>query len=135
MLNRKGYTIVEGIIAMLLVAVMVGGIFSALMASRRAIVEPSRKEEMLYAIESLENNLKNCVSSRLDEDCSIDNCGGGSDAISIGEHNCTLPDVCKGADDYFKYEVSGTSISDPYSSTTSTLNQIKISMKCNGEAL
>ena len=55
MLNKKGYTIVEGIIAMLLVAIMVGGIFTALMASRRAIIEPSYREEMLYTVESLSN--------------------------------------------------------------------------------
>jgi len=59
-MNNKGYTIMEAVIAMFLVVVMVGAVFSALMSSRRAIVSSSEKEEILYSINSAYALLKDC---------------------------------------------------------------------------
>ena len=62
-MNKKGYTIMEAVIAMFLVVVMVGAVFSALMSSRRAIVSSSEKEEILYSINSAYALLKDCRSN------------------------------------------------------------------------
>lgn len=136
MLNKKGYTIVEGIIAMLLVAIMVGGIFTALMASRRAIIEPSYREEMLYTVESLSNQLKNYV----DAEGNLDSLCGSTDPLSNGDHDCSsmLPDVCKTGDGYnssLTYNVSGIAVNADGGSFSPAVNQIKIKIVCNGEVL
>ncbi len=136
MLNKKGYTIVEGIIAMLLVAIMVGGIFTALMASRRAIIEPSYREEMLYTVESLSNQLKNYV----DAEGIGDSLCGSTTPLSNGEHDCTsmLPDVCRTDGDYnssLTYNVEGITAQDSTGAFSPTVNQIKINIVCNGEVL
>lgn len=134
MLNRKGYTIVEGIIAMLLIAIMVGAIFSALMASRRAIVEPSYREEMFYAVESLANTLKNYVDM---ESGDLPPLCGSTTPLSYDEegHDCSelLPDVCKtgeGYDSSLKYYVTGITVS-----SGTVVNQVRIHIVCNGEVL
>lgn len=136
MLNKRGYTIVEGIIAMLLVAIMVGGIFTALMASRRAIIEPSYREEMLYTVESLSNQLKNYV----DAEGAVASLCGSTTPLSNGEHDCSsmLPDVCRTDGDYdssLTYTVSGRLISDDSGGFSPTVNEIKINIVCNGEVL
>ena len=61
--NNKGYTIMEAVIAMFLVVVMVGAVFSALMSSRRAISASSEKEEVLYGLQSAYGMLKECRSN------------------------------------------------------------------------
>lgn len=136
MLNKKGYTIVEGIIAMLLVAIMVGGIFTALMASRRAIIEPSYREEMLYTVESLSNQLKNYV----DAEGAVASLCGSTTPLSNGEHDCSsmLPDVCRTDGDYDSsliYTVTGIAAQDDSGGFSPTVNQIKINIVCNGEVL
>lgn len=62
-MNNKGYTIMEAVIAMFLVVVMVGTVFSALMSSRRAIIASSEKEEVLYSLNSSYALLKDCRSN------------------------------------------------------------------------
>ncbi|MBR1981021.1 hypothetical protein [Candidatus Proelusimicrobium excrementi] len=136
MLNKKGYTIVEGIIAMLLVAIMVGGIFTALMASRRAIIEPSYREEMLYAVESLSNQLKNYV----DAEGAVASLCGSTTPLENGDHDCSsmLPDVCRtdgGYNSSLTYNVSGLSVTGGTGGFSPTVNQIKINIVCNGEVL
>ncbi len=59
-MKNKGYTIIEAVIAMFLVVVMVGAVFSALMSGRRAIVSSSEKEEVLYSVQSAYMMLKDC---------------------------------------------------------------------------
>ena len=137
MLNKKGYTIVEGIIAMLLVAIMVGAIFSALMASRRAIVEPSYREEMMYTFESLANSIKNYVDTNGGD---LESLCGSTTPLSNGEHDCSelLPDVCKSGEGYnssLTYTVSGLTASDNTGAYTPAVNQVKINIVCNGEVL
>ncbi len=59
-MENKGYTIMEAVIAMFLVLVMVGAVFSALMAGRRAISTSSEKEEVFYTLQSAYGMLKDC---------------------------------------------------------------------------
>ena len=53
----------EAVVAMFLVVVLVGAVFSALMSSRRAIVSSSEKEEVLYSLQSAYGMLKDCRSN------------------------------------------------------------------------
>lgn len=141
MLNEKGYTIVEGIIAMLLVAIMVGGIFSSLMASRRAIIEPSLKEEMIYSMETVANKLKNAV----DTDSDITVCGNDTplncDSTTGCDCSSELPPGCVGiegypnGDKYFVYFVRNRPVGDFTGKFSTAVNEIIIKMKCNGETL
>lgn len=59
-MKNKGYTIMEAVIAMFLVVVMVGAVFSAVMAGRRAIATSSEREEMFYTLNSAYGMLKDC---------------------------------------------------------------------------
>ena len=59
-MNNKGYTIMEAVIAMFLVVVMVGAVFSAVMSGRRAIATSSEREEMFYTLQSAYGMLKDC---------------------------------------------------------------------------
>ncbi len=62
-MQNKGYTIMEAVVAMFLVVVMVGAVFSALMSSRRAIISSSEREEVLYSLQSAYGMLKDCRSN------------------------------------------------------------------------
>lgn len=74
-MNKKGYTIMEAVIAMFLVVIMVGTVFSALMSSRRAIISSSEKEEALYSLNSGYFLLKDCRSN---PNCHLKDSGCGS---------------------------------------------------------
>ena len=76
-MKNKGYTIMEAVIAMFLVVVMVGAVFSALMSSRRAIVTSSEKEEVYYSLKSTYGMLKDCRSNK---NCQLKEFKCGSDS-------------------------------------------------------
>lgn len=81
-MKNKGYTIMEAVIAMFLVVVMVGAVFSALMSSRRAMVASSEREEVYYAVESAYGAIKDCRSHAT---CALNSCAvhvsGSPDSI------------------------------------------------------
>lgn len=142
MKNSKGYTIIEAVIAMLLVSVVVGGIFSALMASRRAIIDPSYKEDMVFAVESANNLLKNYVTwdkTKVPDDLKNGLCDDGTvDALSVGTHeiDCLLPPVCDPAASSFNYIVSEVGVTVPdVTGQNPTLKSIKFNIMCNREVL
>ena len=62
-MKNKGYTIMEAVIAMFLLVVMVGAVFSALMSGRRAIITSSEMEEVFYSLNSVYGMLKDCRSN------------------------------------------------------------------------
>ncbi len=145
MMNNKGYTILESVIAMLLVAIIVGGIFSSLMAARRSIMEPSYREEMMYAVESANNLLKNFVdnnTNNLDE-IKAELCQEGAlDLLSLDDHpiNCRLPYVCDPAKSKFLYtvteeELSVTTSDDGVSLPPVKVRKIVFDITCNREKL
>ena len=116
-MNNKGYTIMEAVIAMFLVVVMVGAVFSALMSSRRAIVASSEKEEILYSINSLYGLLKDCRSN---PDCQLSKFNSCNSSFSSGNatqdmKNCdelftfNFKNLCKNdATGKFEYTVRDT---------------------------
>ena len=144
MKNSKGYTIIEAVIAMLLVSVVVGGIFSALMASRRAIIDPSYKEEMVFAVESANNLLKNYVTSdktKVPTDLKNGLCPDEAfetDPLSVDTHKikCLLPPVCEPSASNFTYTVSAVTVAVPdVTGQNPTLKSIKFNIMCNREVL
>ena len=142
MKNIKGYTIIEAVIAMLLVSVVVGGIFSALMASRRAIIDPSYKEEMVFAVESANNLLKNYITTdqtKVSDDLRGGLCDDGTvNALSVGVHeiDCLLPPVCQSGVSSFSYTVSDVAVTVPdVTGANPNLKSIKFNIVCNREVL
>lgn len=131
-MNNKGYTIMEAVVAMFLVVVMVGAVFSALMSGRRAIVTSLEREEVLYSVQSAYGMLKDC---RGNENCYLNSLGYGCTGdYTAGEdyHNlkgCNalftfeFNSLCKGADNgvgSFEYRVrapNDVSITVPLSIT------------------
>ncbi|MBO4707308.1 MAG: hypothetical protein J5594_01955 [Elusimicrobiaceae bacterium] len=89
-MNNKGYTIMEAVVAMFLIVVMVGAVFSALMSGRRAIVTSSEREEVLYSIQSAYGMLKDC---RNNDNCQLGVSGcehlysGGGTTDADGYHD------------------------------------------------
>lgn len=102
MKNNKGYTIMEAVIAMFLVVVMVGAVFSSLMAGRRAIVSSSQREEIFYSLNSTYGMLKDCRSN---QDCQLHSLGCPSQlpASNVSLKGCdglftfNFANLCKGA--------------------------------------
>ena len=128
--NKKGFTIIESVIAMLLVAVITGGVFSALMAARRAIIEPSYKEDMAFAAEGVLNELKANVSSG--GSTGTDPCGGGG-PLSQNTHtiNCerTLPEACKKSGSSITYKIDSVAMPDDLPGTSFTMGLLRTYIK------
>lgn len=116
MKNKRGYTIIEAVIAMFLVVVMVGSVFSALMSGRRAIVSSSEKEEVLYTAQSAYKLIKNCRQNETNcilkqLGCDIDFSSSGSEqnlteCSALFTHN--FKNICKEGGT-FTYELSDAS--------------------------
>ena len=119
-MNNKGYTIMEAVIAMFLVVVMVGAVFSALMSSRRAIVSSSEREEVLYSINSAYALAKDCRSN---ENCHLGalGCSHAFDTSSGTQNLKTCNDLftfnfknlCKRNNSSDKFEYNLTSATGP----------------------
>lgn len=123
-MKNKGYTIMEAVIAMFLVVVMVGAVFSALMSSRRAMIASSEREEVLYAIDSAYAAIKDCRSNT---NCSLRSCIGvfsftGPQSI-IGCNQFftfNFDNVCSGTTRAFTYEITDTTSANNPSAFLST---------------
>lgn len=119
-MNKKGYTIMEAVIAMFLVVVMVGTVFSALMSSRRAIVSSSEKEETLYSLNSAYAMLKDC---RANSNCHLRalGCSNGfsEDAGTQSWKTCNelftfnFKNLCTKNDSSSKFDFSLKSVEGP----------------------
>ena len=100
--NQKGVTLLEGLIAMGLLAMVAAGTFGVLLSVSHKASQPDIREEMVLAVEEAndwlqaysqnmeDNGLGNKNTVRL---CSSD---GLSDPLANGEHNisCLLPFIC-----------------------------------------
>lgn len=146
-LNKKGFTLAEALVAMLLVAVMAAGIITALMTTKRAIITPSNKEDMVFAVEKAASLLQ-----MADEDSTIQevfgsDCNSTTEALALTEtesssctradraacHNisCMMPASCQGAGDYFVYKVAKWNTND----TADTKKEITFMINCAGESI
>lgn len=62
--NRKGVTVLEGLIALGLLALVATGTFSVLLSVSRKGTNPDMREEMIYAIEKAHNLLQGYILSK-----------------------------------------------------------------------
>lgn len=132
-INKKGFTLAEALIAMMLVAVMAAGIITALMATKRAIVSPSNREEMMLAIEKASSLLQGdqaiCNISASDKLALTPNCNLDSpNALDCHNINCLLPRSCATTGDYFVYTISNVG-------NDTEQKFINFKIKCDGETI
>lgn len=54
--NKKGVTLLEGLIALALLAIVATGTFSVLLSASRKTSSPDMREELVFAVEKPTNN-------------------------------------------------------------------------------
>ena len=114
--NKKGVTILEGLIALGLLALVAGGTFGVLLSVSRKSSQPDIREEMLLAVERASEQLQMYASATSSGDLPTEYqnglCGNGDIYLSGGPHNikCMLPAICDRANSAFSYKVAEVSI-------------------------
>lgn len=119
LLNSKtGVTVLEGVIALGLLAVVAAGAFGVLLSASRKSTQPDMREEMVLAIEKAKDKLQIYVSTNYDENAKKHLptglagglCGEDSTPLNVGSHDikCMLPIICDktSPDSAFTYVVS-----------------------------
>ncbi len=133
--SKKGVTVLEGVIALGLLAVVAAGAFGVLLSAARKSTQPDMREEMALAVEKAKDKLQVYIGT--DYDSNAKNhlpsglagglCGGDSSPLSSGQHNikCMLPLICDAgsADSAFYYEVGGGA--SAFSAASATLDHYK----------
>lgn len=137
-INKKGFTLAEALIAMVLVAIMAAGIITALMATKRSMVSPSNREDMMFAIERASSLLQSgqamCGITGDDRlaptpNCSLDN----PNNLDCHNINCLMPRICDTNNgDYFVY-----SVREMPSSNIDTQNKrfVNFKIRCEGQTI
>ncbi|MDR0292405.1 MAG: hypothetical protein LBI01_06610 [Elusimicrobium sp.] len=79
MMNKKGLTIAEAVISMVLLAIITMGIYGVIMASVRSGKKPDMREDMAYAIETASAKLQGLIQNdkickEWNPDPNLDNC-------------------------------------------------------------
>ncbi len=101
--NKKGVTILEGLIALTLLALVATGTFAVLLSTSRRSSQPDIREEMTLAVERATQKLQayiypSDISLASDVQAVVGNglCGGDSTPLNSGTHNisCLLPPIC-----------------------------------------
>ena len=157
--NRKGVTLLEGLIAMGLLALVAAGTFGVLLSVSHKAGKPDIREEMALAVEKANDQLhaysQNMDSTNLSTN-SIKLCDEDTQSYPLdsGEHNivCLLPVICDRSVSSFTYNVeapsdfnfvASTASNKDYinnanydsSSATSKWRKITFSITCNGFTL
>lgn len=116
--KKTGVTLLEGLIAIALLALVASGTFGVLLSVSRKSDQPDRREDMIYAIEGLNDLLKSAayyMHSNTDKitNTDIKNALCQDDQpLKAGEHtvDCLLPKSCDSRTSTFKYTVSSKNI-------------------------
>ena len=123
--KKKGVTILEGLIALGLLALVAAGTFGVLLSVARKSGAPDIREEMVLAVERANDQLQmyssgivsGMTNSKLYEQYANGMCGGSlilaevkvsdSSPMSLGSHNikCMLPPLCDYSNSSFTYTV------------------------------
>lgn len=123
--KKKGVTILEGLIALGLLALVAAGTFGVLLSVARKSGAPDIREEMVLAVERANDQLQmyssgivsGMTNSKLYEQYANGMCGGSlipaevkvsdSSPMEIGSHNikCMLPPLCDYSNSTFTYTV------------------------------
>ena len=127
--NKKGVTLLEGLIALLLLALVAAGTFAVLLSAARKSMGPDIREEMALAIEKASDLLQGYVY------VNSDTISGGTgnrfakglcdptivDAAPLsttGSHDikCLLPPICDRSNSSFTYTISVPTLHETNSS-------------------
>lgn len=116
--SKKGVTILEGLIALALLALVATGTFAVLLSASRTSSQPDIREEMALAVEKAAQKLQVYVYPDGFDPDDVDDIStavtkglcGTQDALYVldeGEHNidCLLPPICDANNSSFTYTV------------------------------
>lgn len=150
--NKAGVTILEGLIALGLLALVAGGTFGVLLSTSRKASQPDIREEMLLAVERASEQLQvytNPSASNVPDNFKNGLCGEETLSTVLSTANnhdigCMLPAVCDRNNSEFSYKVtevdvtpSGFPADTDYRANPVPLTTKQISFKitCNGFTL
>ncbi len=149
--GKTGVTILEGIIALGLLALVAGGAFGVLLSASRQNTQPDIREEMVWAVEKAHDKLKGyngqgiLPTDTIPTNSQYGLCGTATSPdnfpLQEGPHEikCLLPPICDPNQSSFTYEVEDINMGIPSTvhSETSSLSGKKItfSITCNGYKL
>ena len=110
--NKWGVTLLEGVIALGLLALAAGATFGVLLSVSRKSTRPDFQEEMLWAVERAHSGLQLYIGQL--DDVSATSlpkglCGGDNTPLSTsGTHTitCMLPAICDRSNSSFTYTVT-----------------------------
>ncbi|MBR3899086.1 MAG: hypothetical protein IKJ44_02315 [Elusimicrobiaceae bacterium] len=120
--SKKGVSLLEGLIALLLLALVATGTFGVLLSVSRKSSTPDIREEMILAIEKANQMLQPYMypdtidaseefeaNDYYEEMLDKDLCGFDGSAIELGSHDiesCLLPPICDPDNSLFTYKVA-----------------------------
>lgn len=153
--KKTGVTVLEGLIALGLLALVAGGTFGVLLSVSRKTGTPDIREEMALAVERA-NELLPMYAPLLQEGSNMSDakiadaykeglCGEDVSPLSPGEHaiECLLPPICDEQNSSFVYTVAENPITLPsavpsdtkYYYPSQSHRQITFEITCNGFSL
>lgn len=142
--NKKGVTILEGLIALGLLAMVAGGTFGVLLSVSRKASQPDIREEMVLAVERANEQLQMYTGKFSNGDSHTSGlCGNDTSPLSTDVHfiTCMLPAICDVGKSSFSYKVengalgSYSTVSTRQVSTPAAPKKISFTITCNGFTL
>lgn len=152
--NKKGVTILEGLVAMGILAMVAVGVFGVVLSISRKSTQPDIREEMVYAVEQAYRDLQMYTStdptyplSPTDPPCICEQTGCSEKNPLFADADprdisCRLPHLCDPNQSSFTYTVqsqdtfpyTGLSLNESNNMVTAGLNRytINFSITCNG---
>ncbi len=159
--KKTGVTVLEGLIALGLLALVAAGTFGVLLSVSRKAGSPDIRESMILAVERAHEQLQmytpvleSMSNSSLPSEFQNGLCGGDSTPLSTGTThyiNCLLPPICDKSKSSFSYVTGAdkSSITIPFGSkygtsgmatgwggaSSATVRSVRFSITCNGFTL
>lgn len=152
--KKTGVTVLEGLIALGLLALVAGGTFGVLLSVSRKTGTPDIREEMALAVERANELLpmyapllpgSNVSDAGIADEYKEGLCGEDVSPLSPGKHaiKCLLPPICDEQNSSFVYTVAENPITLPsavpsdtkYYYTSQPHRQITFEITCNGFSL
>lgn len=153
--KKTGVTVLEGLIALGLLALVAGGTFGVLLSVSRKTGTPDIREEMSLAVERANELLpmyapllqgSNMSDAKIADAYKKGLCGKDDSPVLPGKHaiKCLLPPICDEQNSSFVYTVAENPITLPsavpsdtkyYYYTSQPHRQITFEITCNGFSL
>ena len=156
--KRKGVTILEGLIALGLLALVASGTFGVLLSISRQASSPDIREEMVWAVERANEQLQmyaakiDTTSNNVSISLANGLCENDSNPLESGKQhyiNCMLPAICDPSTSEFyyvpadktvplslpSYDSEGPGRVEGYTGNTAPTREINYTITCNGFTL